>query len=82
MISLQKLFAKDEKFFDLLEESADEVQKNVLALIDLVKTSSDLTSPDIMTKIEAFNETRRNETRIANEITEEDRKSTRLNSSH
>jgi len=71
MISLQKLFAKDEKFFDLLEESADEVQKNVLALIDLVKTSSDLTSPDIMTKIEAFNETRRNETRIANEITEE-----------
>ncbi len=70
MISLQRLLAKDDKFFDLLEKSADEVQKNVLALIELVK-SSDLTSPDIVSRIESFNETRRNETRIANEITEE-----------
>lgn len=70
MISLQRLFSKDEKFFDLLEKSADEVQKNVLALVELVQ-SSDLTSTDIMSRIESFNETRRNETQIANEITEE-----------
>lgn len=65
MISLQRLLSKDEKFFDLLEASADEVQKNVLALIELVK------SPDLSSRIDSFNETRRNETRIANEITEE-----------
>jgi uncharacterized protein Yka (UPF0111/DUF47 family) len=65
MISLQRILAKDEKFFDLLEKSADEVQKNVLALVALVK------SPDPVWRMDSFNETRRNETHIANEITEE-----------
>ena len=65
MFSLQRILAKDEKFFDLLEESADEVQKNVQALIEIVK------APDSKASIEQFYKSRRNETRIANEITEE-----------
>lgn len=65
MFSLQRILAKDEKFFDLLEESADEVQKNVQALIEIVK------APDSKASIDKFYKSRRNETRIANEITEE-----------
>ena len=65
MISLQRLLSKDEKFFDLLEASADEVQINVRALIELVK------SPDLSSCVDTFNDSRRRETRIANEITEE-----------
>lgn len=65
MISLQRLLAKDEKFFDLLEESADQVQENVQALIKLLKSRDTKASFDI------FYQSRRNETRIANEITEE-----------
>ena len=65
MISLQRLFAKDDKFYNLLEESADEVQKNVRAFVEFVK------SPDQPSCIESFNATRQQEKRIANEITEE-----------
>lgn len=65
MFSLQRFLSKDEKFFDLLEESASEVQKNVYALSELVK------SPDLPSSIESFNRTRQSEKRIANEITEE-----------
>ena len=72
MISLQRILAKDEKFFDLLEESANEVQNSVLALVELVKSPGIcLPKEDLNSAIGKFYNSRRNETRIANEITEE-----------
>ncbi|MGE3314976.1 MAG: DUF47 domain-containing protein [Planctomycetaceae bacterium] len=40
MFSIQKLFSKDEKFFDLLEASADETRALTRLLIDLLKDRS------------------------------------------
>ncbi len=65
MISLQRFLTKDEKIFDLLEASADEVQKSVVALAELV------TAPNSDSATEKFYKSRRNETKIAQEITEE-----------
>jgi len=67
MISLQRFLTKDEKFFDLLENSAHEVRKSVEALAEIA-TSPESASTSAMDK---FYQSRRNETKIAQEITEE-----------
>jgi len=69
MISLQRFLTKDEKFFDLLESSADEVQKSVEALAEIVG-SPESTSASL-SAIEKFYQSRRNETKINLAITEE-----------
>jgi uncharacterized protein len=69
MISLQRFLTKDEKFFDLLEGSVSEVQKSVEALAEITKAMECTTTTT--SAIEKFNRSRRNETRIAQEITEE-----------
>jgi uncharacterized protein len=69
MISLQRFLTKDEKFFDLLESSVSEVQKSVEILAEITKEMECTTAS--VSSIEKFNRSRRNETRIAQEITEE-----------
>lgn len=69
MISLQRFLTKDEKFFDLLESSACEVQKNVEALAEITTTPESTSAST--SAVEKFYQSRRNETRIAQAITEE-----------
>ncbi|MHB8523586.1 MAG: DUF47 domain-containing protein [Limisphaerales bacterium] len=64
MFSLQKLLGKEDKFFDLLEASAEEVRSSVQALIKFVG------NPDQLKTLDEFISSRRNEKRIAAEITE------------
>jgi len=64
MFSLQKLFGKEDKFFDLLEASAAEGRSCVAALDKL------LHSPDQSRTLEDFVVSRRKEKRIAAEISE------------
>jgi uncharacterized protein len=64
MFSLQKLLGKEDKFFDLLEASAEEGRTSVRALIKLVKSAAEARS------LEDFVASRRNEKRIANQISE------------
>ena len=40
MFSIQKLFSHDDKFFDLLEASADETREMARLLVDLLKDRS------------------------------------------
>lgn len=62
MFSLQRLLGKDEKFFDLLEASAEQACKSVQALVDLLKKPiSDRT-------LDEFIQIRRAEKRITDEI--------------
>ncbi len=68
MISLQKLFGKDQKFYDLLEASAEEaltstkLLSNFLQRIDSFRSSTDL---------DDFIQNRRKDKKINNRITEE-----------
>lgn len=68
MISLQKIFGKDQKFFDLLEASAEEaltstkLLSNYLQRIESYRSSGDL---------DEFIQSRRKDKRITNTITEE-----------
>jgi uncharacterized protein Yka (UPF0111/DUF47 family) len=64
MFSLQKLLGKEDKFFDLLEASADEGRASVQALIRLTRT------PDPTKSLDDFILSRRKEKRIAAEISE------------
>ena len=64
MFSLQKILGKEDKFFDLLEASAEEGRNSVQALIRLTKT------PDESKTLDEFIASRRKEKRIANEISE------------
>lgn len=64
MFSLQKLLGKEDKFFDLLEASAEEARSSVQALIKFVG------NPDQLKTLDEFISSRRNEKRIAAEITE------------
>lgn len=64
MFSLQKLLGKEDKFFDLLEASAEEGRSSVRALINLTKT------PDEAKTLEDFVLCRRKEKKIAAEISE------------
>jgi len=65
MFSLQQLFGQGDKFFDLLEASADEARSSVQALVRVVKNA---TAPPTM---EDFVMSRRKEKRIAQEISEQ-----------
>jgi len=41
MFSLQKLFGKDDKFFTLMEGSAEEARHSILSILELVKTAEE-----------------------------------------
>jgi uncharacterized protein Yka (UPF0111/DUF47 family) len=62
MFSLQKLFGKEDKFFDLLEASAKEAQRSVAALIKF------LADPREKKTLDDFIVSRRAEKRIADQI--------------
>jgi uncharacterized protein Yka (UPF0111/DUF47 family) len=64
MFSLQKLLGKEDKFFDLLEASAEEGPASVQALIKLVQSAAEART------LEDFVASRRKEKRIANQISE------------
>lgn len=64
MFSLQRLLGREDKFFELLEASADESRHSIQALINFVKNPKEIRSLD------EFVLSRRNEKRIANEISE------------
>jgi len=64
MFSLQKLFGKDDKFFRLMEASAEECRVSIDSLITLLK------APREKRSLEAFVEARRKDKRITKELTE------------
>jgi uncharacterized protein Yka (UPF0111/DUF47 family) len=65
---VQKLFGKDEKFFDLLEASAEEARSSVQLLVAILETID--RRPDEKTLGEVMH-ARRKDKRITNEITEQ-----------
>jgi uncharacterized protein Yka (UPF0111/DUF47 family) len=64
MFSLQRLLGKDEKFFDFLEDSAQQVCNNVNALILLMR------DPDSANALADFKEARRKGKRVTEDIDE------------
>jgi uncharacterized protein Yka (UPF0111/DUF47 family) len=64
MFSLQKVLGKDDKFFELMEGSADEARASIRSLIQLVK------HPDPDQSLSAFAEIRRKDKRITQELSE------------
>jgi hypothetical protein len=64
MFSLQKLLGKDDKFFELLEASAEEGRTSVQALKRI------LTNPSVTPTLDEFVASRRKEKQIAHEISE------------
>ena len=64
MFSLQRLFGKEDKFFDLLEASAQEARTSVQALIRFSQV------PDQPGSLEAFIQSRRKGKQITAEISE------------
>ncbi len=64
MFSLQKLLSRDDKFFDLLERSAEEARGSVQLLIPYLK------SPDHVLSLDEFVEKRRKDKMITREIAE------------
>lgn len=64
MFSLQKLFGKDDKFFTLMEGSAEESRNSILSIIELVKCAEEKRS------LTAFIEARREDKRLTRELTE------------
>jgi len=67
MFSLRKLFGKEERFFDLLEASADEAKSSTMLLAKIVATEGSTQASSIHDIMQA----RRKEKRITKEITEE-----------
>lgn len=65
MFSLQQLFGKGDKFFDLLEASAEEARNSVQTLVKVLKT------PTKEASLDDFILSRRKEKRITEEISEE-----------
>jgi len=64
MFSLQKLLGKDDKFFRLMEGSAEEARNSIRSLAQMLKASDEKRSLDALT------EARRNEKRITMELSE------------
>jgi len=64
MFSLQELFSPKDKFFDLLEASAEEARASVQALIHLIE------NPGHLSSLEEFSASRRKEKQIASEISD------------
>lgn len=68
MLSLKKLFGKDEKFYDLLEASADEALTSTKLLTSYLQRSQAFTSAN---DLDEFIQSRRKDKRITQQITEE-----------
>src|SRR3977135_4313826 len=68
MISIRKLLGHDEKFYDLLEASAQQADSSVHHLIDLLGKLEQGGSPQDLAK---FAESRREDKRITQELTEQ-----------
>src|SRR5436309_662335 len=68
MISIGKLLGHDEKFFDLLEASAQQADTSVHHLVDLLGKLDDKTA---VHDLAAFAESRREDKRITQQLTEE-----------
>ena len=64
MFSLQRLLGKEDKFFDLLEASAQESRTSVQALINFMR------NPDALKTLDEFVVSRRKEKKINDEISE------------
>lgn len=64
MISLQKLFGKDDQFFGLLEASAEEGRRSILALTDV------LARPEAVENLSAFHRRKEEDKRITEQINE------------
>ena len=64
MFSLQKLFGKDDKFFTLMEGSAEESRHSILSMVALMKCAEEKRS------LEAFVEARRKDKRLTQELSE------------
>lgn len=64
MISLQKIFGKDDKFFDLLEASAEEARHSVQVLNKI------LSQPGVTPKLEDFHKSKEADKRITEQINE------------
>jgi uncharacterized protein Yka (UPF0111/DUF47 family) len=64
MFSLQQFLGKDQKFFHLMEGSAEEARAGIECLVDLVK------HPDNEKSLEAFAAIRRKDKRITQELSE------------
>ena len=68
MISIRRLLGHDEKFFDLLEASAQQADSSVHQLIDMLEKLERGDSPQ---DVAAFAESRREDKRITQELTEQ-----------
>lgn len=68
MLSLKKLFGKDEKFYDLLEASADEALTSTKLLASYLQRSQSFASAN---DLDEFIQSRRKDKRITQQITEE-----------
>jgi uncharacterized protein Yka (UPF0111/DUF47 family) len=68
MISIGRLLGHDEKFFDLLEASAQQADSSVHHLVDLL---AKLDNEDSSHDLAAFAESRREDKRITQQLTEE-----------
>lgn len=64
MFSLQRLFGKDDKFFELLEASAEEARASVQSL------TSVLAKPDTIPRLEDFHKAKEKDKRITDQINE------------
>ena len=67
MISIGRIFGQDEKFYDLLEASAQQADTSVHHLVDLLAKIENKSSPDLA----AFAQSRREDKRITQELTEQ-----------
>lgn len=67
MISLKKLLGKEEKFYDLLEASADEAKASTVLLAKILSQDTQVTASSIHEIIQS----RRKDKRITQQITEE-----------
>ena len=68
MLSLKKLFGKDEKFYDLLEASAEQALNSTQLLSNYLQRSQAFTSAN---DLDEFIQSRRKDKRITQQITEE-----------
>ena len=64
MFSLQKLLGKDDRFFELMEGSAEEARASIRSLVQLIK------HPEHGQSLDAFAQIRRKDKRITQELSE------------
>src|SRR6184192_2528738 len=68
MLSIQKIFGRDQKFYDLLEASAQQADASVHHLIGLLEKLEQKASPQ---SLEEFVQSRRKDKQITQELTEQ-----------